>query len=333
MTKNKVVKLVAMDDPQAPEKGTLGYVRSIDDAGQIHVFWETGSSLALIPDQDEFEYVSNQEALDIFEKRFKNAQTSEGVIQAIKQLEKWDSEVHYVVNRSEWFNSAKELLSSHMACTLGDALFELSHFPEHYEEDSEEEIENMKKLTQKAFNKYGNIVVPSMEADAWPIFPEDSGFVDEMHSRLEDAFEELRNMDDSSPIRNINRQITTEGDNDIFVMSRDECIKELKETIHSFEGDESANICIVLSDDEFNSETKNEYIEAIKNAESKDENQLFVVIHRLGMTDIISTVWNDVIDNIKKTYLSEANKVISNLKEALLNNGVDKHSLKVASTK
>lgn len=116
-------------------------------------------------------------------------------------------------------------------------------------------------------------------------------------------------------------------------MSRDECIKELKETIHSFEGDESANICIVLSDDEFNSETKNEYIEAIKNAESKDENQLFIVIHRLGMTDIISTVWNDVIDNIKKTYLSEANKVISNLKEALLNNGVDKHSLKVASTK
>lgn len=205
MTKNKVVKLVVMDDPQAPEKGTLGYVRSIDDAGQIHVSWETGSSLALIPDQDEFEYVSNQEALDIFEKRFKNAQTSDDVIQAIKQLEKWDSEVHYVVKRSEWFYSAKEFLSSHMACTLGDALFELSRFPEHYEEDSKEEVENMKKLTQKAFNKYGNIVVPSMEVDAWPIFPEDSGFVDEMHSRLEDAFEELRKMDDSSTIRNINQ--------------------------------------------------------------------------------------------------------------------------------
>lgn len=329
----KVVKLVSMDDPQAPQKGTLGYVKSTDDAGQIHVVWETGSSLALIPGQDDFEYVSNQEALDIFEKRFKDAQTSDGVIQAIKQLEEWDSEVHYVVKRSEWFYSVKELLSSQMTCTLGDALFELSHFSERYEEDSKEEVESMKKLTQKAFDKYGNIVVPSMEADAWPIFPEDGNFVAEMHSRLKDAFEELRNMDASSSIRNINRQITTEGDNDIFVMSRDECIKELKETIHSFEGDESANICIVLSDDEFNLETKNEYIEAIKNAESQDENQLFVVIHRLGMTDIISTVWGDVIDNIKNAYLSEADKVISNLEEVLSSNGVDKLSLKIASDK
>lgn len=86
MTKNKVVKLVAMDDPQAPKKGTLGYVRSIDDAGQIHVAWQNGSSLALIPDQDDFEYVSNQEALDIFEKRFKDARTSDDVIQ---ELNNW----------------------------------------------------------------------------------------------------------------------------------------------------------------------------------------------------------------------------------------------------
>lgn len=120
-------------------------------------------------------------------------------------MEKWDSEVHYVVKRSEWFNSVKELLSSQMTCTLGDALFELSHFPERYEEDSEEEVENMKRLTQKAFDKYGNIVVPSMEPNAWPIFPEDSGFIDEMHSRLEDTFEELRNMGDSLTIRNINQ--------------------------------------------------------------------------------------------------------------------------------
>lgn len=201
----KVVKLVAMDDVQAPKKGTLGYVHSIDDAGQIHVSWENGSSLALIPGQDSFEYVSNQGALNIFEKRFKDAQTSGEVIQAIKQLEKWDSEIRYVVKRSEWFNSVKELLSAQMTCTLGDALFELSSFPNHYEEDSEEEIESIKKLTQKAFDKYGNIVVPSMEPAAWPIFPEDGNFVTEMHSRLEDAFEELRNMDDSLTIRNINQ--------------------------------------------------------------------------------------------------------------------------------
>lgn len=325
--KNKVVKLIAMDDVQAPKEGTLGYVRSIDDAEQIHVSWENGSSLALIPGQDDFEYVSNQKALDIFEKRFKDAQTSGEVIQAIKQLEKWDSEVHYVVKRSEWFNSVKELLSSQMTCTLGDALFELSSFPNHYEEDSEEEIESMKKLTQKAFDKYGNIVVPSMEPAAWPIFPEDGNFVAEMHSRLEDVFEELRKLDHGSPIQKINRKIETRGDNSIFVIPRDEYIQELKETLRSFEGDESAAISIVLSDNEFDSSVKADYLDAIKDAEATDDKQLFVVIHRLGMTDLISSLWGEVVDDVKKAYACEANKILDSLEEAFKENGVKKDSL------
>lgn len=329
---SKVVKLIAMDDAQAPKEGTLGYVHSIDDAGQIHVSWENGSSLALIPGQDDFEYVSNQEALNIFEKRFKDAQTSNEVIQAIKQLEKWDSEVHYVVRRSEWFNSAEELLSSYTTCTLADALFELSSFPNHYEEDSEEEIESMKKLTQKAFDKYGNIVVPSMEPAAWPIFPEDGNFVEEMHSRLEDVFEELRKLDHGSPIQKINRKIETRGDNSIFVISRDEYIQELKETLRCFEGDESAAIDIVLSDNEFDSSVKNDYLDAIKDAEATDDKQLFVVIHRLGMTDLISSLWCEVVDNVKKTYGSETNKVLCNLEDAFKENGVEKISLTLKSS-
>lgn len=330
---NKVVKLIAMDDPQAPKKGTLGYVTSIDDAEQIHVVWENGSTLALIPGKDDFRYVSNQEALNIFEKRFKNAQTPEGVIQAIKQLERWDDETLFVAMRDEMFNSAKEFLSCQTTCTLSDALTSFTDFPNRYEEESKEEIQSMRELTKKELAKYGDIIVPSMDVDPWPIFPEDSGFVDEMHCRLEDAFEELRNMDDSSPIRNINRQIATDGDNDIFIMTRDEYVKELKETVHSFEGDESANICIILSDNEYNSEIKNDYLDAIKNAESEDQNQLFLVIHRLGMTDVVSSLWNDVIDNVKSTYLSQADKIIANLEKALLDNGVDKLSLKLTSSK
>lgn len=330
--KNKVVKLIAMDDVQAPKEGTLGYVRSIDDAEQIHVSWENGSSLALIPGQDDFEYVSNQEALDIFEKRFKDAQTSGEVIQAIKQLEKWDSEVHYVVKRSEWFNSVKELLSSQMTCTLGDALFELSSFPNHYEEDSKEEIESMKKLTQKAFDKCGNIVVPSMGPAAWPIFPEDGNFVAEMHSRLEDVFEELRKLDHGSPIQKINRKIETRGDNSIFVIPRDEYIQELKETLRSFEGDESAAIDIVLSDNEFDSSVKDDYLDAIKDAKATDDKQLFVVIHRLGMTDLISSLWGEVVDNVKEAYGNKANKVLGNLEEAFKENGVEKTSLTLESS-
>lgn len=50
----KTVELIFMDDPQAPPKGTRGEVLFVDDAEQIHVRWETGSSLALIYGVDEF---------------------------------------------------------------------------------------------------------------------------------------------------------------------------------------------------------------------------------------------------------------------------------------
>ena len=48
------VKLLGMDDPQAPPMGTRGEVMCVYDAGQILVRWETGSSLSLIPDVDSF---------------------------------------------------------------------------------------------------------------------------------------------------------------------------------------------------------------------------------------------------------------------------------------
>lgn len=51
------VRLLAMDDPQAPAPGTEGTVRLVDDLGDIHVAWDTGSSLALIPGVDSFERV------------------------------------------------------------------------------------------------------------------------------------------------------------------------------------------------------------------------------------------------------------------------------------
>ena len=51
------VELLGMDDPQAPSAGTRGEVMGIDDAGQLLVRWETGSSLSLIPDEDSFRIV------------------------------------------------------------------------------------------------------------------------------------------------------------------------------------------------------------------------------------------------------------------------------------
>lgn len=46
-----------MDDVQAPPAGTEGTVQYVDDAGTIHVHWDTGGSLGLVPGADEWELV------------------------------------------------------------------------------------------------------------------------------------------------------------------------------------------------------------------------------------------------------------------------------------
>jgi hypothetical protein len=51
------VRLLHMDDMQAPPVGTKGTVIYVDDIGTIHVRWDTGSSLGLIAGEDEFEVV------------------------------------------------------------------------------------------------------------------------------------------------------------------------------------------------------------------------------------------------------------------------------------
>ena len=51
------VELLGMNDPQAPPMGTMGELLGVDDAGQLFVRWETGSSLSLIPDVDSFRIV------------------------------------------------------------------------------------------------------------------------------------------------------------------------------------------------------------------------------------------------------------------------------------
>ena len=50
----KRIVLVSMDDPQAPESGTKGIIKGVDGMGQIHVRWDNGSTLAVIPEVDNF---------------------------------------------------------------------------------------------------------------------------------------------------------------------------------------------------------------------------------------------------------------------------------------
>lgn len=49
------IELNHMDDPYHPvPEGTLGTVKHVDDAGQIHVKWDNGSGLAIIPEVGDF---------------------------------------------------------------------------------------------------------------------------------------------------------------------------------------------------------------------------------------------------------------------------------------
>ncbi len=51
------VRLIQMNDVQAPPAGTIGVVEHIDDIGTIHVKWETGSTLGVVWGEDKIALV------------------------------------------------------------------------------------------------------------------------------------------------------------------------------------------------------------------------------------------------------------------------------------
>ena len=53
------LELVEMQGEKQMPKGLRGVVTHIDDAAQIHVRWQNGSSLAIIPEIDKFMVVPN----------------------------------------------------------------------------------------------------------------------------------------------------------------------------------------------------------------------------------------------------------------------------------
>ena len=50
----KRIKCIWMNDPQPVEPQTKGTVDHVDDRGQLHVKWDNGRTLALIPHSDIF---------------------------------------------------------------------------------------------------------------------------------------------------------------------------------------------------------------------------------------------------------------------------------------
>ena len=56
------IELHSMDDPLSPvPAGTKGTVLFVDDAGQLHMKWDNGRSLALVPGVDSFVRINKPE--------------------------------------------------------------------------------------------------------------------------------------------------------------------------------------------------------------------------------------------------------------------------------
>ena len=56
------IMLLSMDDPYAPvPEGTKGTVVHVDDAAQIHMKWDNGRTLAIVPGEDSFRKLTDEE--------------------------------------------------------------------------------------------------------------------------------------------------------------------------------------------------------------------------------------------------------------------------------
>lgn len=59
--KDKRIELISTTDPYTELKpGDLGTVDFVDDMGTIHITWDNGSQLGLVPGEDQYKIVEGQ---------------------------------------------------------------------------------------------------------------------------------------------------------------------------------------------------------------------------------------------------------------------------------
>ena len=73
------VMLLSMEDPWSPvPSGTRGTVDVVDDIGQIHMKWDNGRTIALVPGEDSFRKLTDTELQE--EQSESISENSEGPI-------------------------------------------------------------------------------------------------------------------------------------------------------------------------------------------------------------------------------------------------------------
>ena len=66
------IELIHMDDPYVPiESGMRGIINFIDDAGNLHMKWDNGRTLAIVPGEDQFKVIdeSHKEVMENEQKQ------------------------------------------------------------------------------------------------------------------------------------------------------------------------------------------------------------------------------------------------------------------------
>lgn len=104
------IKLNYMKDNYNPvPSGTQGIVDHVDDAGQIHVKWENGSSLALIYDEDDFEKIKVNTVEKPFERLIKYIDTFNGSTAKESTIAELKREIEV-----KWFTTLNQTLKEKM---------------------------------------------------------------------------------------------------------------------------------------------------------------------------------------------------------------------------
>lgn len=58
--KGKRIECIHMNDAFAVPSGTKGTIRLIDDMGTIHVQWDNGRTLGLVPEEDSYKFIKEE---------------------------------------------------------------------------------------------------------------------------------------------------------------------------------------------------------------------------------------------------------------------------------
>ncbi len=74
------IELISMNDPYSSiESGTKGTVERVDDIGTLHMKWDNGRGLGLIPGEDNFKVLSRPQEEEMKESDEPSKEQSQGM--------------------------------------------------------------------------------------------------------------------------------------------------------------------------------------------------------------------------------------------------------------